>query len=97
MISEYKAYRNKLIKIKELAKKRYYYDQLNKHKNNISHQRKLINEIRCHKKKKGQVINVITESDGNIKITNKYHISNLCNNYFTSVGPKWMLKYLTQI
>ena len=49
---------------------------------------KLINKIVCHKKKKDQVINVITESDGNIKITYKYHISNLFNNYFTSVEPK---------
>ena len=28
------------------------------------------------------------KSYANIKITNKYHFSNLCNNYFTSVGSK---------
>ena len=33
------------------------------------------------KKKKDQVINVITESNCNIKMTNKYHISNLFINY----------------
>ena len=45
LVSTYKTYRNKLTKLKELAKRMYYQNELHLHKENISKQWKIINEI----------------------------------------------------
>ena len=61
LISKYKNYLNKLTRLKQVAKKNYYQNELNKHKNNLSKQWKLINEIISHKKYQRQIINVILD------------------------------------
>ena len=86
LISKYKNYLNKLTRLKQVAKKNYYQNELNKHKNNLSKQWKLINEIISHKKYQRQIINVISDIN-NEKITDTQAISNLLNNYFTNIGP----------
>ena len=86
LISKYKNYFNKLTRLKQVAKKNYYQNELNKHKNNLSKQWKLINEIISHKKYQRQIINVILDIN-NEKITDTQAISNLLNNYFTNIGP----------
>ena len=46
---KYKTYLNTLTKLKEIAKKIYYQKELQSHKDNVSKQWKIINEIICHK------------------------------------------------
>ena len=86
LVSKYKKYLHKLTRLKQIAKKNYYQNELNKNKNNLSLQWKLINEIISHKKYQRQIISVISDMH-NKKITDKQAISNLLNNYFTNVGP----------
>ena len=86
LLSKYKNYLNKLTRLKQVAKKNYYQNELNKHKNNLSKQWKLINEIISHKKYQRQIIDVILDIN-NKKITDTQAISNLLNNYFTNIGP----------
>ena len=86
LICKYKNYLNKLTRLKQVAKKNYYQNELNKHKNNLSKQWKLINEIISHKKYQRQIINVISDIN-NEKITDTQAISNLLHNYFTNIGP----------
>ena len=86
LISKYKNYLNKLTRLKQVAKKNYYQNELNKHKNNLSKQWKLINEIISHKKYQRQIINVISDIN-NKKSTDTQAISNLLNNYFTNIRP----------
>ena len=43
-----KIYRNKLTKLKDNAKRTYYQNELHLHKENISKQWKIINEIVCY-------------------------------------------------
>ena len=76
LISKYKNYLNKLTRLKQVAKKNYYQNELNKHKNNLSKQWKLINEIISHKKYQRQIINVILDIN-NEKITDTQAIFNL--------------------
>ena len=45
LLAKYKSYLNKLTKLKLIAKKKYYFDELSRHKNNLTQQWKLINEI----------------------------------------------------
>ena len=49
LISKYKSYRNKLTKLKEMAKMTYYQNELQMHKENISKQCRVTNEIICYK------------------------------------------------
>ena len=91
LISKYKNYLHKLTRLKQVAKKNYYQNELNKDRNNLSQQWKLINEIISHKKYQCQIINVISDIN-NEKITDTQAISNLLNNYFTNVGPSMKAK-----
>ena len=50
LLTKYKSYLNKLTKLKLIAKKKYYFNELSSHKNNLTQQWKLINEIISHKK-----------------------------------------------
>ena len=56
LISKYKSYRNKLSKVKEMAKRTYYQNEGQMHEENISKQWRVINEIICYKKKKKNTI-----------------------------------------
>ena len=65
MLAKYKSYLNKLTKLKLIAKKKYYFDELSRHKNNLTQQWKLINEIISQKKHQQDGINVIKDSSQN--------------------------------
>ena len=82
---KYKTYLNKLTKLKEIAKK-IYQKKLQSHKDNVSKQWKIINEIICHKQLQNNCISMITDEQ-NCKITDKTKISDLLNDYFANVGP----------
>ena len=85
LVSKYKLYLNKLTKLKQIAKKNYYTNELNQHKNEIGKQWKIINKIICHKRHQTETIASITDTN-NCSITEKEAISNLLNDYFTNVG-----------
>ena len=56
------------------------------HKEKISKQWRVINEIICYKKKLRNCIPLITD-DFNRKVTDKTRTSDLLNEYFTNIGP----------
>ena len=85
LVSKYKLYLNKLTKLKQIAKKNYYTNELNQHKNEIGKQWKIINKIICHKRHQTETIASITDTK-NSSITEKEAISNLLNDYFKNVG-----------
>ena len=74
-----------MTKLKQIAKKNYYTNELNQHKNEIGKQWKIINKIICHKTHQTETIAFITDTN-NCSITEKEAISNLLNDYFTNVG-----------
>ena len=86
LVSAYKTYCNKLTKLNEITKKTYYQKKLHLHKENISKQWKIINEIVCYKQVQHNYKSFITD-EHNCKVTDKTRISNLLNEYFTNVGP----------
>ena len=86
LISKYKTYLKKVTKLKDTAKRNCYKNELQKHKNNISMQWKIINKILCHKKLESNSIPLITDEQKG-KITDKSIIPDLLNEYFTKVGP----------
>ena len=85
LVSKYKLYLNKLTKLKQIAKKNYYTNELNQHKNEIGKQWKIINKIICHKRHQTETIASITDTK-NSSITEKEAISNLLNDYFKNIG-----------
>ena len=56
LVSKHKLYLNKLTKLKQIAKKNYYTNELNQHKNEIGKQWKIINKIICHKRHQTEII-----------------------------------------
>ena len=86
LVLKYKTYLNKLTKLKEIAKKIYYQKELQLHKDNVSKEWKIINEITCHKQLQNNCISMITDEQ-NCKVTDKTKISDLLNDYFANVGP----------
>ena len=83
--AKYKSYLNTLTKIKEIAKRNYYQNELTTHRGDLAKQWKIINEIICHKKASNEVINVLTDHH-KCNITDKVKIANLFNEFFTNVG-----------
>ena len=61
LVSAYKTYRNKLTKLKEIAKRTYYQNELHLHKENISKQWKISNEIVRYKQVQHNYISFITD------------------------------------
>ena len=86
LISTYKTYRNKFTKLKEIAKRTYYQNELHLHKENLSKQWKIINEIVRYKRVQHNHITLITD-EHNCKVTDKTRIPDLLNEHFTNVGP----------
>ena len=91
LISKYKTYLKKVTKLKDTAKRNYYQNELQKHKNNTSMQWKIINKILCYKRLESNSIPLITDEQKG-KITDKSIIPDLLNEYFTKVGPKYECK-----
>ena len=85
-IAYYKKYLNKLTFIKRLAKEQYYTSQLLKHKQDISKQWSIINELLDQSKRcSSTTIHKLTTM-ANENIESKSEISNMLNNYFVNVG-----------
>ena len=86
LIAYYKKYLNKLTFIKRLAKEQYYTSQLLTHKQDISKQWSIINELLDQNKRcSSTAIHKLTTMD-NENIESKSEISNMLNNYFANVG-----------
>ena len=86
LIAYYKKYLNKLPFITKLAKEQYYTSQLLKHKQDISKQWSIINELRDQNKRcSSTTIHKLTTKD-NENIESKSEISNTLNDYFVNVG-----------
>ena len=86
LISKYKTYLKKVTKLKDTAKRNYFQNELQQHKNNISMQWKIINKILCYERLETNSIPLITDERKG-KITDKSIIPDLLNEYFTKVGP----------
>ena len=76
-----------------MAKMTFYQNELQMHKGNISKQWRVLNEITVYvvKKKQHNCIPLITD-DFNCKVTDKARISDLLNEYFSSIGPNMDFK-----
>ena len=85
LVAEYKSYLNTLTKIKEIAKRNYYQNELATHRGDLAKQWKIIIEIICHKKASNEVISMLTDHH-KCNITDKVKIANLFNEFFTNVG-----------
>ena len=81
----YKAFNNKLNKIKQIAKQNYFTDQFNINKDNIKTTWKLIGMIINRKRKANPVINKLLYN--NKCYTDKLSICEQLNAYFINVGP----------
>ena len=81
LVAKYKSYLNTLTKIKEIAKRNYYQNELTTHRGDLAKQWKIINEIICHKKASNEVINMLTDHH-KCNITDKVKIANLFNEFF---------------
>ena len=86
LIAYNKKYLNKLTFIKRLAKEQYYTSQLLKHKQDISKQWSIINELLDQNKRCSYttIYKLTTKDDENIE--SKSEISNTLNDYFVNVG-----------
>ena len=81
----YKAFNNKLNKIKQIAKQNYFSNQFNINKDNIKMTWKLIGMIINRKQKANTVINKLLYN--NKCYTDKLSICDQLNAYFINVGP----------
>ena len=81
----YKAFNNKLNKIKQIAKQNYFSNQFNTNKDNIKMTWKLIGMIINRKQKANTVINKLLYN--NKCYTDKLSICDQLNAYFINVGP----------
>ena len=91
---EYKKCRNKLFRIKENAKKLYYYTLINENKNNTAKLWKTIKDITTLKssnKSKIPVPNKMHTSETNC-VQGPQAVSNLFNKFFTNIGITSALK-----
>ena len=86
LIAKYKIYLNKLTTIKRLAKEQYYTSQLIEHKQSISKQWSIINELLENGRRKQNFINKLMNKNNKI-IEKSSEISNTLNDYFINVGP----------
>ena len=85
LVAKYKSYFNTLTKIKEIAKRNYYQNEVATHRGDLAKQWKIINEIICHKKASNEVISMLMDHH-KCNITNEVKIANLFNELFTNVG-----------
>ena len=85
-IAKYKIYLNKLTTIKRLAKEQYYTSQLIEHKQSISKQWSIINELLEKGRRKQNFINKLMNKNNKI-IEKSSEISNTLNDYFINMGP----------
>ena len=81
----YKAFNNKLNKIKQIAKQNYFSNQFNINKDNIKMAWKLTGMIINRKQKANTVINKLLYN--NKCYTDKLSICDQLNAYFVNVGP----------
>ena len=70
-----------------MSEKKYYSDNLNKHKNNIKETWKILNEAIKKTNKNTEGPDFFIDSDGKL-IKDKKEISNGFHNFFVNVGPK---------
>ena len=84
----YKSFQNKFNKIKKAAKKKYYSEELEKHKGNLRISWKIINEIINKNKTKSDMPYVFKDNDK--IVTDHIEIAKKFNDYFVNiqtVGP----------
>lgn len=82
---QYKQYANKLTHVKEMSKKYYFKDKLNKAKTNVKETWKIINQI-TKLKSKSHVAPHKIYNNGE-EIINPHEIANQFNNFFRNIGP----------
>ena len=85
LTSMYKKFLNKLTTVKRLAKEQYYTAQLIEHKQNISKQWAIINELLERNNKRHRTISKMVNKD-NVTVTGS-EICNTLNDYFVNIGP----------
>ena len=82
---KYKTYLNKLTRLKEKAKDKYYRDKSELYGNNKSKTWQLVNEITSYKRKKSQAIKSMTDKNGK-KLKDSASIANCLNDFFATIG-----------
>ena len=84
LTSEYKIFRNKLTRLKQLSKKLYFQKSVMQAQNNSKHLWKTINNIINYKNPKKSTLSHLEDKHGN-KITDPEQISNIMNHNFVSI------------
>ena len=82
----YKIYRNKISSLTRLSKKNYYHAFFAENLNNMKNTWNGINRLINDKKNRTQVISSLKRADDNNVTNDPLEISNIFNNYFSSVG-----------
>ena len=82
----YKFYVNKLTKIKDLAKKYYYHDQLQINKNNSKGTWDILRSLLPSKIKQAGPHALKTHQNDGSNITDAFEIAQEINSYFTNIG-----------
>ena len=88
----YKLYANKLTKIKDLAHKYYYHDQLQINKNNSKGTWDVLRSLLPSKIKQAGPHTLKTNQNDGSNITDAFEIAQEINSYFTNIGKSWARK-----
>ena len=85
---KYKTYLNKLTRLKEKAKDKYYREKSELYGNNKSKTWQLVNEITSYKRKKVRAIKSMVDKNGK-KLKDSTSIANCLNDFLANVGKIW--------
>ena len=85
--AQYKIYRNIILILSRLSKKLYYHNYFSKNLTNMKNTWAGINSLINNKRKDFKRISSIIHPDSKVPTNDRSEISNIFNNFFSSVGP----------
>ena len=85
--AQYKIYRNKILILSRLSKKLYYHNYFSQNLTNMKNTWAGINSLINNKRKDFKRISSIIHPDSKVRTNDRSEISNIFNNFFSSVGP----------
>ena len=85
--AQYKIYRNKILILSRLSKKLYYHNYFSQNVTNMKNTWAGINSLINNKRKDFKRISSIIHPDSRVPTNDRSEISNIFNNFFSSVGP----------
>ena len=95
--AQYKIYRNKILILSRLSKKLYYHNYFSLNLTNMKNTWAGINSLINNKRKDFKRISSIIHPDSKVPTNDCSEISNIFNNFFSSVGPNLASNHLQPI